>query len=143
VWIGETNNMLFSWAQAAKIFNFNLNIASFCQEVNGMKGFENCKVFTSPIEACYKADLVTTDTMTSMGYSPQAIPKAERLKWKVSEEMMSLTNIGCVFLHCLPGYRGIEVSESIIDGTRSVVNEEVSNRLLYQVALLKYITSTN
>ena len=92
---------------------------------------------TSAAEAVKHADIVYTDTWVSMG---QETEKAERIKqfegFQVNESLMAQAVPDALFLHCLPAYRGLEVSEGVIDGPQSVVFDEAENRLHAQKAVL-------
>ena len=93
-----------------------------------------------PAEAADGADVVVTDTWVSMGQEEE---KAERLEvfadYRVDEDLMSRAGREAVFLHCLPAYRGMEVTEGVIDGPRSAVWDEAENRLHAQKALLTWL----
>jgi ornithine carbamoyltransferase len=99
-------------------------------------------VGTDPREAVSGADVVLTDTWVSMG---QEAEKAERLRlftdYQVNDALFGLADDEAVFMHCLPAYRGYEVSASVIDGPRSVVWDEAENRLHAQKALLAWLLS--
>lgn len=99
-------------------------------------------VGTDPREAVSGADVVFTDTWVSMG---QEAEKAERLRlftdYQVDDALFGLADDEAVFMHCLPAYRGYEVSASVIDGPRSVVWDEAENRLHAQKALLAWLLS--
>jgi ornithine carbamoyltransferase len=70
----------------------------------------------------------------------QEAEKARRIKifkrYQVNDSLMALANKDAVFLHCLPAYRGLEVTESVIDGPSSVIFDEAENRLHAQKAVL-------
>lgn len=97
-------------------------------------------VTTDATEALKDADVVITDTWVSMG---QEDKKEARLKlftdYQVNEEAMKLAADHAIFLHCLPAYRGYEVTEDVIDGPQSVVWDEAENRLHAQKALLAFL----
>lgn len=90
-----------------------------------------------PMAAAEGADAIYTDTWVSMG---QESEKAKRQPifspYQVNDAIMAKANPGAVFLHCLPAYRGMEVTESVIDGPASVVFDEAENRLHAQKAVL-------
>jgi len=90
-----------------------------------------------PIEAVKDADVVYTDTWVSMGMETE---KEERVKvfmpYQVNKELMQKAKEDAVFMHCLPAYRGFEVSADVIDGPQSVVFDEAENRLHAQKAVL-------
>ncbi|MEG0161095.1 MAG: ornithine carbamoyltransferase [Aurantimicrobium sp.] len=86
------------------------------------------------------ADVVVTDTWVSMGQEDQ---KAQRVKdfgaYQVDAALMAKADAAAIFLHCLPAYRGYEVSADVIDGTQSVIWDEAENRLHAQKALLTWL----
>lgn len=90
-----------------------------------------------PMLAVAGADAIYTDTWVSMG---QEAEKALRLPvftpYQVNDAIMAAANPGAVFLHCLPAYRGLEVTASVIDGPSSVIFDEAENRLHAQKAVL-------
>ena len=96
-----------------------------------------------PVEAVAGADAVATDTWVSMGQEKE---KAERhgetspfARFQVTSELMSHADPEAVFLHCLPAYRGYEVTADVIDGPQSVVWDESENRLHAQKAVLSWL----
>ena len=144
-WIGDGNNMCNSYINAARQWDFELRIA--CPE-----GFEpNAELLEAnsdrvyltqtPEEAVDSTSLVVTDTWASMG---QEAEKQARIKaftgYQVDEELMSNAAADVLFMHCLPAYRGLEVSEEILEHTRySVVFDEAENRLHAQKALVEFL----
>ena len=92
---------------------------------------------TDPVEAIKNADVVYTDTWVSMG---QEAEKAERQKifmpYQVNGELFKNAADDAVFMHCLPAYRGFEVTEEVIDGPQSVIFDEAENRLHAQKAVM-------
>lgn len=97
-------------------------------------------VTDDPAEALRGADVVITDTWVSMGQEDE---KAERLAlfggYAVTSEAMSLAKPDAIVLHCLPAYRGLEISADVIDGPQSVVWDEAENRLHAQKAVLAWL----
>lgn len=97
-------------------------------------------VTDDPVAAAHGADVLVTDTWVSMGQEAagrddEASPFT---KFQVSQELMDLGN-DPMFLHCLPAYRGKEVSAEVIDGPASAVFDEAENRLHAQKALLTFL----
>lgn len=100
-------------------------------------------VTDDPVEAVSGADAVATDTWVSMGRekekeSRQGI-ESPFARFQVNAELMAHAGPGAVFLHCLPAYRGYEVTEDVIDGPQSVVWDESENRLHAQKAILAWL----
>ncbi len=100
-------------------------------------------VTDDPYAAAYGADVVITDTWVSMGMEAE---KAQRHgvgspfeKFAVTPDLMAHADPAAIFLHCLPAYRGFEVSAEVIDGPQSVVWDEAENRLHAQKAVLSWL----
>ncbi len=92
---------------------------------------------TDPIEAVRDADCIYTDTWVSMG---QEAEKKVRLKafsqYQVNEKLLAAAPRHAVVLHCLPAYRGLEISAGVMEGKQSLIFEEAENRLHFQKGLL-------
>ncbi len=90
-----------------------------------------------PKEAIKDADVVYTDTWVSMGMESE---KEERqrvfMPYQVNGELFKLAAPDAVFMHCLPAYRGFEVTEDVIDGPQSIIFDEAENRLHAQKAVM-------
>ena len=97
-------------------------------------------VTTDPREAVADADCIFTDTWVSMGEEAEyAIRSKPFWDYQVNDELMALAKPDALFQHCLPAYRGKEVTASVIDGPQSVVWDEAENRLHAQKALLTWL----
>jgi len=98
------------------------------------------EVLEDPVLAVEGAHVVATDTWVSMGMESE---KEQRVKvfssYTVDEKLMNLADKDAVFLHCLPAYRGYEVSAEVIDGPMSLVWDEAENRLHAQKALMVWL----
>ncbi len=95
-------------------------------------------ITNSPVEAIEGADVVVTDTWASMGMEEEAEKRLEIFKpYQVNAELCSKAKDDFIFLHCLPAYRGKEVTAEIIDGPHSVVFDEAENRLHAQKAIME------
>lgn len=143
-WVGDGNNVCHSFINAAKLFGFNLRVAT-------PTGYEpdagivaaasdSVSLTTDPKAAVAGADLVVTDTWISMGQDEEKQQRIDDFAgFQVDSDMMALANDEAIFLHCLPAYRGYEVSEDVIDGPQSYVWKEAENRLHAQKALLEFL----
>ena len=93
-----------------------------------------------PAAAIAGADVVVTDTWISMG---QEAEKEQRIRdfagYTINEELFAHAKPDAIFMHCLPAYRGYEVSEQVLDGPRSVIWDEAENRLHAQKALMSWL----
>ncbi|RYQ66779.1 ornithine carbamoyltransferase [Bifidobacterium pseudolongum subsp. globosum] len=97
-------------------------------------------VTTNPLEAVAGADCVFTDTWVSMGEESQyAVRSKPFWPYQVNEKLMGYAKPDALFQHCLPAYRGKEVTAEVIDGPQSVVWDEAENRLHAQKALLTWL----
>jgi ornithine carbamoyltransferase len=101
-------------------------------------------VTEDPALAVSGVDVVATDTWVSMG---QEAEKQQRISafagFTVDAELMALANDKVIFLHCLPAYRGFEVSAEVIDGPQSVIWQQAENRLHAQKALMLWLTQNS
>jgi ornithine carbamoyltransferase len=143
-WIGDGNNVCHSWMNAAKILGFTLRIAT-------PKGYEpneamisacqdHIELTTDPKVAAKGADLIVTDTWASMGQEEEKEQRQQSFDgFIVDSSLMKLAKSDALFMHCLPAYRGNEVSAEVIDGPQSVVWDEAENRLHAQKALVELL----
>ena len=97
-------------------------------------------VMTSAKEAVAAADVVATDTWVSMGDEAEAEERAKPFRdFQLNAELLASAADGALVLHCLPAYRGREITGDVIDGPQSVVWDEAENRLHAQKALLAWL----
>lgn len=150
-YVGDGNNMTHSWLMLASKLGFELRVAT-------PKGYEcdphiiedamkfaqssgaKITITNDPKVAVSGATVVTTDTWISMGQEEE---KAERIRafegYIVDEALMELACEDAIFLHCLPAYRGVEVSETVLEGEHSLIFEEAENRLHAQKGLMVWL----
>lgn len=143
-WIGDANNVLYSWLYSASILGFKVHISAppgYSINPTQVPDNDDCyDFFLSPEEAAEGADLVTTDNWRSCGYDEnQAKRQSKSARWQVNETVMKAAKPDALFMHCLPAFRGQEVSSEVIDGPQSVVWDEAENRLHFQKALIEYL----
>jgi ornithine carbamoyltransferase len=146
-YVGDSNNVAFSLAQAATMLGAHVRIASprgyelgeraRKAIVRGAKLGGSLEVTTDPVAAVRGADAVYTDVWTSMGQESEA---AERhvifAPYQVNAALMSNAAEDALFMHCLPAHRGDEVTDDVIDSETSTVFDQSENRLHTQKALL-------
>jgi len=143
-WIGDGNNMCHSYINAARQFDFKLNIAcpadyrplqSIVEPAGSRIAF-----FDSPLSAAQNADLVVTDVWASMGQEDEQKHREQAFQnFQVNAQTMQVAKADALFMHCLPAHRGEEVTAEVIDGPQSVVFPEAENRLHAQKALLEFL----
>jgi ornithine carbamoyltransferase len=144
-WIGDANNMAYTWIQAAEMLGFTLHVSSPSgYELESVRASAlsttALRQFKDPMQACRGAHLVTTDVWTSMGYEAESETRRQAFAdWCVDTEMMAVADSNAVFMHCLPAHRGEEVTAEVIDGPQSVVWEEAENRMHVQKALMEFL----
>lgn len=143
-WIGDANNVLYSWLYVASILGFKVHISAppgYSINPTQVPDNDDCyDFFLSPEEAAEGADLVTTDNWRSCGYDEnQAKRQSKSARWQVNETVMKAAKPDALFMHSLPAFRGQEVSSEVIDGPQSVVWDEAENRLHFQKALMEYL----
>lgn len=151
-YVGDgSNNMAHSYLLAGATAGMHVRIASpagyppkesvlaRAREIAAFTG-GSASVFNSAIEAAKGSDVVATDTWVSMG---QESEKQKRIKdfagFTVDAELMQHANSGAIVLHCLPAYRGYEISAEVLDGEQSVIWDQAENRLHAQKALMVWL----
>ncbi|EAK0342543.1 Ornithine carbamoyltransferase [Campylobacter jejuni] len=149
--IGDSNNMCNSWLIAAAILGFEFSIAiPKNYEINpkiwefAMKQalISGAKISLShdKFKALKDKDVVITDTWVSMGEENEKERKIKEFEeFMIDEKAMSVANEDAILLHCLPAYRGYEVSEEIFEKHADVIFEEARNRLYVVKALLCFL----
>lgn len=96
-------------------------------------------VTDDPFEAVNGADVVTTDTWTSMSQSDGAKRQADLQRYQLNSELLQHANAEAIVLHCLPAHRGEEITDAVLDGPQSRVIDQAENRLHAQKALLTWL----
>ncbi|MEA3373368.1 MAG: ornithine carbamoyltransferase [Campylobacterota bacterium] len=150
-YIGDGNNMTHSWLMLAAKLGFELRIAtphgyevdpSVLEDAYELARHSGAKIIVTndPHVAVEGATVVTTDTWASMGQEDE---KEERLRafdgFMVDRMIMNRADANAIFLHCLPAYRGQEVSEEVLEGSQSVIFDEAENRLHAQKGLMVWL----
>ena len=141
-WIGDGNNVCNSMIYGAALSGIDMSIATpkgFAPNktvVKESKKSTNIELTTDPFIATKNADVVVTDTHSSIHNSDPKRIKKFFPKYQVNSKLMSTAKKNAIFMHCLPAKREQEVTSSVIDGSQSVVWDEAENRLHSQKALL-------
>jgi len=141
-WIGDGNNVCNSLIYGCSKLGINISVATPKGFEPEHKVVEKCKkhieleITNNPKTAARQANVVMTDTFTSIHIRDKTRIKKFLPKFQVNSSLMKEAKKDAVFLHCLPAKRGYEVTSSVIDGPQSVVWDEAENRLHTQKALL-------
>ena len=97
---------------------------------------------SDPLGAVAEADIVYTDTWTSMGQETEKAKRAEDFKgFQVNAELMSHAPAEAKVMHCLPAHRGFEITDEVAESKNSLIFDQAENRLHFQRALLKKLLS--
>ena len=148
VFVGDGNNVARSLATAcAKLgMTFVLScppgyeLGDFCAIPQVSGGPDCCRVGHDPAEAVKTADIVYTDTWISMG---QEAEKEKRLKdfkgFQINKELMAKAPKHAIVLHCLPAYRGLEITDEAFEAHSKTILDEAENRLHFQRTLLNVL----
>ena len=150
-YVGDGNNMTHSWMMLASKLGFELRIATpkgyevnanILKEAQTLAKSSGAKIITTndPKVALKDATVVTTDTWTSMGQEDEKEQRIEIFKgFMVDELLMSEAKDDAKFLHCLPAYRGLEVSEETFEKHSKIIFNEAENRLHAQKGLMVWL----
>jgi ornithine carbamoyltransferase len=99
-------------------------------------------LYTDPKHALIDSDVVATDTWISMGQESEKEQKLRQFAgFTLDGELMSIAKPEAIVLHCLPAFRGYEISAEVLDGPRSVVWDQAENRLHAQKALMVWLAA--
>lgn len=141
-WIGDGNNVCNSMIYGAALSGVDMSIATpkgfepIKTVVNESKKMTNIELTTDPFIATKNADVIVTDTYSSIHNNDPKRMKKFLPKYQVNSKLMTNAKKNAIFMHCLPAKRDQEVTSSVIDGSQSVVWDEAENRLHAQKALL-------
>ncbi|WP_068080675.1 ornithine carbamoyltransferase [Polycladidibacter stylochi] len=144
-WVGDSNNVLYSWMQAAAKFNFEINIASPKELTVPQSWVDQTRqagakvnVTEDPFAAVENSHAVITDCWVSMGDKDAAYRHNLLAAYQVNEKLMAQADKEAIFMHCLPAHRGEEVTNEVMDGPQSVVFDEAENRLHAQKGIMAW-----
>ena len=148
-WFGDGNNVANSWIEAAVLFGFELRLAgpaayqpdaellSWAQSSGGKI------ILSEDAEAAATgAHVLVTDVWISMG-DEEGTRVQDMKPFQVNDALMALAAPNAIFMHCLPAWREMEVTASVIDGPQSAVWDEAENRLHAQKAIMAHLISDN
>ncbi|MFT7501532.1 MAG: ornithine carbamoyltransferase [Gammaproteobacteria bacterium] len=150
--VGDYNNVARSLTEISALLGMHVRLASppgFEADAAELErilllGAASVEQGNRPIDMVVGADAVHTDTWVSMG---EEVNKAEKLQkfegFTVDESMMDAAGANSIFMHCLPAYRGLEVSADVIDGPRSVVFQQGHNRMHAARGALAFLLGDN
>ena len=151
-YIGDaSNNMAHSYLLAGATAGMKIRIAGPARYQPNAKVLDKAKqiavstggsvdCYTDPKLALVDSDVVATDSWVSMGQQDQ---KDEKIKafagFLLDAELLAIAKPSAIVLHCLPAYRGLEITDEVIEGPQSVVWDQAENRLHAQKALMVWL----
>ena len=136
-WSGDFNNVCYSYAEAANIFNFHLHVACPSKFQPKNKDLPNVTFTESLDEAVEGSSIVTTDVWVSMGDEKEKEHRENLFSnYQISPKVLDKAEEKVIFLHCLPAIRGQEITENLLEDKRSKVWAQAENRLHAQKSLL-------
>ena len=148
-WLGDGNNVAVSWIEAAVRFGFQLRVAGPkryappADLVAWAKANGGNVIITDDVSfAVNNAQTVVTDVWISMG-ADKGSRCDDFAPYQVNAEIMAAAASDAIFMHCLPAWRGMEVTAEVIDGPQSVVFDEAENRLHAQKAVMAWCITGN
>ena len=144
-YVGDGNNVAYSWINAAVMFDLRLSIgcpASCRPELPKEISIPDCiEITDDPIAAVKDADVIYTDVWISMGQE-EADEKVTLLKpYQINQSLVNAAKKDTLVMHCLPAHREMEITTEVLEGKNSIVFDQAENRLHLQKALLKTLLS--
>ncbi|MGH7915894.1 MAG: ornithine carbamoyltransferase, partial [Candidatus Binataceae bacterium] len=143
--VGDGFNLAQSWIEADALLHFDLRVAcpagyapaeGFAAMLHEARGL----LTDDPVKAVTDADVIYTDTWTSMGQEREAARQRRDFKdFQVNRALLEHAQPGAVVMHCLPAHRGEEITDEVLDGPRSIVLEQAENRLHAQKAVMVWL----
>ena len=145
-YVGDGNNISYSWILGASIMGMQLSIAtpphlkSLMPKTLGSYG--HIEILEDPFEAVKNADIVYTDVWVSMGDDEQTQEKIRSLRnYQINRNLLTKAKKNALVMHCLPAHRGEEITSDVLDGSQSIVFDQAENRLHVQKAILDTLLS--
>jgi len=148
-YVGDGNNIVHSWLHLAQ--KFPMEFVCACPEnyepnsntVNGLSdaGVSRVSISHDPKNSVKNTDVIYTDVWASMGQKDEAEMREKIFQpFQVNEDLMAATGKNNLIMHCLPGGRGREVTDEVIEADYSIVFEQAENRLHVQNAIMVTLT---
>lgn len=144
-YVGDVNNMCYSWLQASCMLGFSLRVAApkeAAWDQNMLElaqGTQQVSVFEDANLAVADADVIYTDTWFSMGQDVSETKKRQFEPFQVHGALLKNAKPDAVVMHCLPAHRGEEITNDVMDGRQSVIFAQAENRLYAHMAILEFL----
>jgi len=150
-WIGDGNNVCNSWLLGAGIMGMNISVATpkgyaptrdvleRAKELADKSG-SKMEVTRDPKEAAKHADILYTDVWTSMGQETEAEKRMSAFQgYQIDSNLLKVAREDVTVMHCLPAHRGMEITEDVLEGSRSIVWRQAENKLHGAKAILNLV----
>lgn len=144
-YLGDGNNLANSWMHAALAFELDLRLgcpAGYDPDLEiydrvASRGRGRARICRDPRDAVAGAQVIYTDTWTSMGQEAEAARRrAVFPPFQLNPALLALAAPGALVMHCLPAHRGEEITDEVMDGPQSIVYDQAENRLHGQKGIL-------
>ena len=147
-YVGDGNNMTNSYLYGAAKVGMTLTVATPADYKPNLKVFENALADAeetgaklswteNPAEAVHDADIIATDTWASMGQEAEHDARKKIFApYQVNKNLLSGASKNVIVLHCLPAYRGEEITDDVLEDNAHVIFDEAENRLHTQKAIM-------
>lgn len=146
VYVGDGNNIANTWVQASAQYGVHLTISApkgyepDRKMINGIGRSGLVRIERDPVRAAKQADVLYTDVWVSMGQERTAARRRKALRrYQINEAMLRAAAPDALVMHCLPAHRGEEITDTVFEGSRSIVFEQAENRLHVQKAILELL----
>ena len=145
--VGDGNNMVHSWIEAAAKYKFSFALAcpagyepSMEITEQAIKQGANVRITHDVEEAVRGAHVVYTDVWTSMGQEAESEKRrADFCDYQVNQKVIAWADRAALVMHCLPAHRGEEITDEVLDGPQSIVLDQAENRLHVQKAIMVWL----
>ena len=145
--VGDGNNMVHSWMEAAEKLPISFTVA--CPkgyepnptiEQRARKNGARITVTHSVEEAVGGADAIYTDVWASMGREEESAERTKSFQqYQVNDRVVAMANNDAVVMHCLPAHRGQEITAEVLEGPQSIAFDQAENRLHVQKAIMVWL----
>jgi len=145
--VGDGNNMVHSWLEAAAMVPFSFTLA--CPKgyepdsdifVKALAAGADVSVTQSVAEAVSGADAIYTDVWTSMGQEEEAQRRRRVFRdYQVNSKVVKMAKSDALVMHCLPAHRGEEITDEVLESPQCVAFDQAENRLHAQKAVMAWL----
>jgi ornithine carbamoyltransferase len=150
-WLGDGNNVCNSWLLGASTVGMNISVATpkgygpnrdilkRARELADKSG-SNIEVMQDPREATRNTDILYTDVWTSMGQEEEAEKRMNAFRgYQINRDLLKAAKEDVLVMHCLPAHRGMEITEDVLEGPKSIVWQQAENKLHGAKAILSLV----